>query len=46
MVDKNLQAIKRLADHHYVVEKGRTVWSGTSAEMERDAKKVHPYVGL
>jgi branched-chain amino acid transport system ATP-binding protein len=46
IVDKNLQVLKRLADRHYVIEKGRTVWSGTSADMERDREEVHRYVGL
>jgi branched-chain amino acid transport system ATP-binding protein len=46
IVDRNLQVLKRLADRHYVIEKGRTVWSGSSADMERDAKAVHQYVGI
>ena len=46
IVDKNLQVLKRLADRHYVIEKGRTVWSGTSAEMDRDRDEVHRYVAL
>jgi branched-chain amino acid transport system ATP-binding protein len=46
IVDKNLQVLKRLADRHYVIEKGRTVWSGTSADMDRDREEVHRYVGL
>ena len=46
IIDKNLQVLKRLADRHYVIEKGRTVWSGTTSDLERDAKQVHRYVGL
>ncbi len=46
MIDKNLNVLKRLADRHYVIEKGRTMWSGTSAELERDATTVQRYVGL
>lgn len=46
ITDKNLQVLKRLADRHYVVEKGRTVWSGTSIDLERDAEKIHRYVGV
>jgi branched-chain amino acid transport system ATP-binding protein len=34
LIDKNLAAVQRLADRHTVIEKGRTVWSGTSAELE------------
>ncbi len=34
LIDKNLGAVLRLADRHHVIEKGRTVWSGSSAELE------------
>jgi branched-chain amino acid transport system ATP-binding protein len=34
LIDKNLSAVLRLADRHAVIEKGRTVWTGTSAELE------------
>jgi branched-chain amino acid transport system ATP-binding protein len=44
IVDKNLSVLKRLADRHYVIEKGRTVWRGTSADLDRDADIVHRYV--
>ena len=44
IVDKNLSVLKRIADRHFVIEKGRTVWRGTSADMERDADLVHRYV--
>jgi branched-chain amino acid transport system ATP-binding protein len=33
VIDKNLDALLRLADRHVVVEKGAVVWSGTSAEL-------------
>jgi len=46
LIDKNLSVLKRLADRHYVIEKGRTVWSGTSADLQRDAARVQSYVGL
>ncbi|MGG5807993.1 ABC transporter ATP-binding protein [Falsiroseomonas sp. CW058] len=34
LIDKNLSAVLRLADRHTVIEKGRTVWTGTSAALE------------
>ena len=37
LIDKNVEALTRLADHHYVLEKGRVVWSGTSAELRARA---------
>lgn len=46
VVDKNLNALKRLADRHFVIEKGRTVWQGTSAAMDRDAETIHRYVSI
>jgi branched-chain amino acid transport system ATP-binding protein len=46
IVDRNLQVLKRLADCHYIIEKGRTVWCGTSVEMEHDIATVHRLVGL
>jgi branched-chain amino acid transport system ATP-binding protein len=46
LIDKNLNVLKRLADRHYVLEKGRSVWSGTSADLDRDADKVHQLVGV
>ncbi|MFD1791594.1 ABC transporter ATP-binding protein [Ochrobactrum teleogrylli] len=46
LIDKNIAVLKRLADRHYIVEKGRTVWCGTSADLERDQDQVHAYVGI
>ena len=36
LVDKHLKALTRFADRHVVVEKGRVVWTGTSAELTAD----------
>jgi branched-chain amino acid transport system ATP-binding protein len=46
IVDKNLGVLKRLASRHFAIEKGRTVWSGSSADLERDAEQIHRYVGV
>ena len=46
LIDRNLNVLKRLADRHVVIEKGRTVWSGTSAALEADSELVHRYVGV
>jgi branched-chain amino acid transport system ATP-binding protein len=46
LIDKNIHVLKRLADRHTILEKGRTVWSGDSAALERDAAKVHRYLGI
>ncbi len=34
LIDKNLAAVLRLADRHVVIERGQSVWTGTSAELE------------
>jgi branched-chain amino acid transport system ATP-binding protein len=36
LVDKHLHALTKLADRHVVIEKGRVVWAGTSAELAAD----------
>jgi branched-chain amino acid transport system ATP-binding protein len=36
VIDKNVEALARLADRHVVIEKGRVVWTGTSAELSAD----------
>ncbi|WP_332686184.1 ABC transporter ATP-binding protein [Bosea sp. (in: a-proteobacteria)] len=46
LIDKNIAVLKRLADRHYIIEKGRTVWSGSSAELAAQAEMVHRYVGV
>ena len=46
LIDKNINVLKRLADRHYVLEKGRTVWSGTGADLAENAEMVHRYVGV
>jgi branched-chain amino acid transport system ATP-binding protein len=36
VIDKNVDALSALADRHVIIEKGRSVWSGTSAELVAD----------
>ncbi|MGL5115189.1 MAG: ABC transporter ATP-binding protein [Beijerinckiaceae bacterium] len=36
VIDKNVDALARLADHHAILEKGRVAWTGTSAELLAD----------
>ena len=36
LVDKHLKVLTRFADRHVVIEKGRDVWTGTSAELMAD----------
>ena len=46
IVDKNIVVLERLADRHYVIEKGRTIWAGTSAELARDRDEVRKHVAF
>ncbi len=46
LIDKNLAALKRLADRHYILEKGRVVWQGDNAALQRDRDTVHRFVGV
>jgi branched-chain amino acid transport system ATP-binding protein len=36
VVDKNVDALARFADRHVIVEKGRVVWTGTSAALKAE----------
>jgi len=46
VIDKDVRALTRVADRHYVLEKGRVVWSGTSAELVAQEDVQHRYLGV
>jgi branched-chain amino acid transport system ATP-binding protein len=46
LIDKDVGALTRVTDRHYVLEKGRVVWSGTSAELSADRELQHRYLGV
>ena len=46
VVDKNIDVLRRMADRHNVIEKGRIVWTGGGAALDRDREKVNGWVGL
>jgi len=46
LIDKDVKAITRVADRHYVLEKGRVVWSGNSAELAANQDVQHRYLGV
>jgi branched-chain amino acid transport system ATP-binding protein len=43
IIDKNIAALTRLADRHYIVERGTVVWRGTSQELtaSKDVQARH-----
>ncbi|MCD6076171.1 MAG: transporter ATP-binding protein [Ramlibacter sp.] len=46
LVDKNVQALTRIADRHFILEKGRVVWSGSSDALAADSSLSHRYLGI
>src|SRR5437773_8101438 len=45
IIDKNVEALIRIADRHHLIERGRIVWSGTSHELGRAPELKHRYLG-
>ena len=46
VIDKNVDALTRIGDRHYIVERGKVVWQGTSAELRADEDLQHRYLGV
>jgi len=46
IIDKDLRALTRIADRHYVLEKGRVVWSGGSGELIASWEVQQRYLGV
>ena len=46
VIDKNVDALTRIADRHYIIEKGKVVWSGSSDELKQDEELQHRYLGV
>ncbi len=46
LIDKNLDALTRIADQHYIIEKGKTVWQGTSDQLTRSPELRTRYLGV
>ena len=46
VIDKNVEDLCRLADRHYIMEKGKTVWQGSTADLRADTAEVHRYLGV
>ena len=46
IIDKDVRALTRIADTHYVLEKGRVVWSGASADLAAREDVQHRYLGV
>ncbi len=46
VVDKYVEKLIELADRHTIIERGRVVWQGSSAELDADHGIWHRYLGL
>jgi branched-chain amino acid transport system ATP-binding protein len=46
VIDKNVEALTRIADRHYLIERGRVVWTGTSAQLAAAPDVQHRYLGI
>ena len=46
IIDKNVKAIARLADHHYILDKGRVVWNGDSRTLLTTKGLTERYLGV
>ena len=46
VIDKNVRDLARIADRHLIIEKGRIVWTGTSAALLADPGLAERYLGV
>ena len=46
VIDKNVEALTRIAQRHVIIEKGRVVWTGSSAELAANEDVQHQYLGV
>ena len=46
LIDKNVEALIRIADRHYLIERGKVVWGGSSAELAAAPAIQHRYLGV
>ncbi|MEE2998468.1 MAG: ABC transporter ATP-binding protein [Pseudomonadota bacterium] len=46
VIDKNVETLCRMADQHYIIEKGVVVWSGNSDALLKDKELQHRYLGV
>jgi len=46
VIDKNIGPLLRLADRHFILEKGHVVWSGDSKTLRLGGDLLRDYVGI
>ena len=46
IIDKNIDALLAIGERHYIMEKGKIVWSGSSAELRDNTELQSQYLGV
>ena len=46
LIDKNIEALTRIGDRHFVIERGRVVWQGNSDALRSDDGVRQRYLGV
>jgi len=46
LIDKNVEALCRVADRHYIIEKGHVVWQGDTAALTAEPTLQERYLGV
>ena len=46
VIDKNVETLTRICDRHFVMEKGRVVWTGDSDALRASEDLQHRYLGV
>ena len=46
VIDKNVGHLTRICDRHFIIERGRTVWSGSSDALMAEPDLQHRYLGI
>ncbi len=46
VIDKNVGALMKVADRHFLIERGRVVWKGSSRELAAAPDVQHRYLGV
>lgn len=46
IIDKNVETLTEICDHHFIVEKGHLVWNGNSDELRANQEIQQQYLGV
>lgn len=46
VIDKDIHSLSQVCDRHVIIEKGRVVWEGTSADLDESPDVCHQFLGM